>query len=248
MSQLDYIYGYHAILRALRQSSQNIKTLFVQQGIAEKRLAELLHLASDIGISVQYMAKAKLDALVAHQNHQGVVAVYKPEKAQAQMDIKDLLAELKTPAFLLILDGVQDPHNLGACIRSAHAAGVHAIIAPKDNAVGITPVVRKVACGAAELTPFIQVTNLATTMRYLKEQGIWLFGASEHAQQSLYQTNLTGPVAIVMGAEGKGMRRLTSDNCDALFSIPTYGTIASLNVSVATGICLFEAARQRNLK
>jgi 23S rRNA (guanosine2251-2'-O)-methyltransferase len=149
------------------------------------------------------------------------------------------------PPFLLILDGVQDPHNLGACFRSADAAGVHAIIAPKDKAVGITPVVSKVACGAAETVPFIQVTNLARTMEMLKEQGVWLYGAAGEAEQTVYQTKLTGAIGIVMGAEGDGMRRLTRETCDVLLKIPMHGTVSSLNVSVATGIFLFEVVRQR---
>ena len=150
------------------------------------------------------------------------------------------------PAFLLILDNIQDPHNLGACLRSADAAGVHAVIAPKDRSVGITDTVRLVACGAAEHVPFVQVTNLARTIRQLKKSGIWIYGAAGKAAESLYKTDLSGPLAIVMGSEGKGLRRLTSEHCDFLISIPMAGSAESLNVSVAAGICLFEAVRQRS--
>jgi 23S rRNA (guanosine2251-2'-O)-methyltransferase len=247
MNSNEYIYGYHAIERALKQSRQNIKTLWVQQGIAEKRVAALINLAKKANIPVEYYPRQKLDEVSSGHNHQGIVACYQASADFSSLDLKEFLSTLEVTPFLLILDGVQDPHNLGACLRSANAAGVHAVIAPTDNAVGITPVVRKVACGAAELTPFIQVTNLANTLRYLKEQGIWIFGATEHTQETIYQMDLKGPIALALGAEGQGLRRLTSELCDFLFQIPTYGSIASLNVSVATGVCLFEAARQRHL-
>ena len=149
-------------------------------------------------------------------------------------------------AFLLILDNVTDPHNLGACLRSADAAGVHGVIAPKDKAVGLTSTVSKVACGAAETVPFYQVTNLARTLKELQERGIWLYGTAGEASESVFKTDLKGPIAIVMGAEGKGLRRLTRESCDHLINIPMTGSVSSLNVSVATGICLFEAVRQRN--
>ena len=154
--------------------------------------------------------------------------------------LKEFIGKIADRAFLLILDGVQDPHNLGACLRTANAAGVHAVIAPKDNAVGLTSVVRKVASGAAESTPFFQVTNLAQTIEFLKQQNIWIYGASEEAEKSIYELELRPPLAIVMGAEGKGLRHLTKESCDFLISIPMFGDVPSLNVSVATGICLFE--------
>jgi 23S rRNA (guanosine2251-2'-O)-methyltransferase len=151
--------------------------------------------------------------------------------------------------FLLILDSVQDPHNLGACLRTADAAGVHMVIAPKDHSVGLTPAVRKVACGAAEVLPFVQVTNLASTMKMLKARNIWLYGTSDKATQSIYQTDLkNGSIGLVMGAEGPGLRRLTQESCDVLVSIPMHGSVPSLNVAVATGVCLFEYVRQRQKK
>ena len=158
----------------------------------------------------------------------------------------DIIDRLDQPAFLLILDNIQDPHNLGACLRSADAAGVHVVIAPKDRSVGVTDTVRLVACGAAENVPFVQVTTLARTIRQLKEAGVWIFGAAGESAKSLYETDLSGPMAIVMGSEGKGLRRLTSEHCDFLVSIPMAGSVESLNVSVAAGICLFEAVRQRS--
>ena len=157
----------------------------------------------------------------------------------------ELIDNLKTPPFLLILDGVQDPHNLGACIRTAEAAGVHALVAPKDRAVSITETVSRVACGAAEKLPFAQVTNLARTLDHLKEKGVWIVGAASEAKQPLFDIKLTGPLGLVMGFEGTGLRRLTREKCDTLVNIPMLGTIESLNVSVATGVCLFEAVRQR---
>lgn len=164
---------------------------------------------------------------------------------KSEDELYNILDNLNEPPFLLILDGIQDPHNLGACLRSADGAGVHAVIAPKDRAVSITDTVREIASGAAESVPFIQVTNLARTMEKLKELGIWIVGTSDSAEQSIYEINLKGPLAIVVGSEGKGIRRLTTDNCDFLTFIPMRGRVECLNVSVATGVCLFEAVRQR---
>ena len=160
-------------------------------------------------------------------------------------DLFEILRHLQQPPFLLILDGLQDPHNLGACLRSADAAGVHAVIVPKDRAVSLTDTVCKVACGAAEHVPLVTVTNLARTLKQLKELGLWLVGTADDAKQSLYDVDLTGPLALVMGAEGKGLRRLTKEHCDFLVHIPMAGSVECLNVSVAAGVCLFEAVRQR---
>jgi 23S rRNA (guanosine2251-2'-O)-methyltransferase len=183
---------------------------------------------------------------MAHEaNHQGVIAFCQSTESYSEDDLQALLEGLDVPPFLLILDGVQDPHNLGACFRSADAAGVHAIIAPKDKSVGLTAVVSKVASGAAEAVPFVQVTNLARTLEILKEMGIWVYGAAGEAEQTLYQADLRGPIAIVLGSEGEGLRRLTRERCDVLLKIPMHGSVSSLNVSVATGIFLFEALRQR---
>ncbi len=163
----------------------------------------------------------------------------------SENDLYDLLDGLKEPPFLLILDCVQDPHNLGACLRTANGAGVHAVVLPKDRSVDVTDVVRRVACGAAEKTPIARVTNLARVLDRLKEAGVWLVGTGAEADRSIYQTDLTGPIGIIMGAEGKGMRRLTTDKCDFLVRFPMHGTVESLNVSVSAGICLYEALRQR---
>jgi len=182
------------------------------------------------------------------ERHQGVVAECNvAASSQLALNIAELLSGIDGAPFLLVLDGVQDPHNLGACLRSADAAGVHAVIVPRDRAVGITPVVSKVACGAAEHVPLIQVTNLARALRQLQDEGVWLLGADERAETSLFDADLKGPLALVLGAEGQGLRRLTREQCDVLISVPMAGSVSSLNVSVATGVCLFEAVRQRAL-
>ena len=240
------IFGLHAVQSLLANHTERIIRLCVFQQRNDKKLEALISLAKQSGIAIDHASRVELDRMTQDGNHQGVVAFCHQAKTYSEADLKKLLESLEAPPFLLILDGVQDPHNLGACFRSADAAGVHAIIAPKDKAVGITPVVSKVASGAAETVPFIQVTNLARTMEMLKEQGVWLYGAAGEAEQTLYQTKLTGPIGIVMGAEGDGMRRLTRETCDVLLKIPMNGTVSSLNVSVATGIFLFEVVRQRS--
>jgi 23S rRNA (guanosine2251-2'-O)-methyltransferase len=245
MAKQNLTFGMHAITSVLENSPEKIKQLWVKQGRDDHKLQQIIALAEQRGIAIQQVPVKTLDKLV-NGRHQGVVA----ELGQAQVslnenDLTALLDKTEQP-FLLILDGVEDPHNLGACLRSADAAGVTAVIAPKDKAVGITPIVSKVACGAAETVPFVQVTNLARTLEMLKQRGIWLYGAAGEAEQTLYQQALTGPIALVMGAEGKGLRRLTREHCDFLLKIPMVGTVESLNVSVATGICLFEILRQRS--
>lgn len=242
----ELVYGIHAVAALLNTKADNILELYVQQGRHDHRVQEIIQKANAQHIAWQEMPRKKLDELVEGQ-HQGVIAKCRKMQQWVEADIESILSQLSVPPFVLILDEVQDPHNLGACLRSANAAGVHLVIAPKDNSVGITPVVRKVASGAADVTPFIQVTNLARTLKDLKEQGIWLYGAAGEAETSIYQTDLKGPIALILGAEGKGMRRLTQELCDYLISIPMLGTVESLNVSVATGICLFEAVRQRKL-
>jgi 23S rRNA (guanosine2251-2'-O)-methyltransferase len=190
------------------------------------------------------MTRKTLDEKAAGANHQGIMARVKPAKQLNEHDLDDIIAQHESP-LLLVLDGVTDPHNLGACLRNADAAGVAAVIVPKDRSANITATVSKVACGAAEMVPLVRVTNLARTMRTLQEQGIWFVGTAGEATHDIYQAKLTGPLAIVMGAEGDGMRRLTRETCDDLIKIPMAGTVSSLNVSVASGICLFEAVRQR---
>ncbi|MCK4608732.1 MAG: 23S rRNA (guanosine(2251)-2'-O)-methyltransferase RlmB [Gammaproteobacteria bacterium] len=241
------VYGFHAVAALLNSQPHTVRELFVQRGRDDKRLKEILAVAEQHSIGKQIVAKDKLDKLFPDYKHQGVLVVVtgSSDKTYREHDLPALLDNLSKPVLLLILDGVQDPHNLGACLRSANAAGVHAVIIPKDNAVGLTPVVRKAAAGAAEEIPLVQVTNLARTMAMLKDRGIWLYGADGEAEAVIYDTDLRGNVGLVLGAEGKGLRRLTAENCDGLVKIPMAGTVSSLNVSVATGICLFEAKRQQ---
>jgi 23S rRNA (guanosine2251-2'-O)-methyltransferase len=239
------IFGLHSVEAILEKQPERILRVHLQnKGAQDKRLQKIIATLTEYKITYHPVPRETLDRLAQHGNHQGIVVECRPMRAQTESDLKALLEKVKMP-LLLILDGVQDPHNLGACFRSADAAGVHAIIAPKDKAVGITPVVSKVASGAAETIPFVQVTNLARTLENLKEQGIWIYGAAAEATQTIYQTDLKGPLALVLGAEGSGLRRLTRERCDALVNIPMFGTVESLNVSVATGIMLFEAVRQR---
>ena len=250
MAKRELIFGIHAVMAALRRDATQINELYVAEGSRKNpRLCELIELAELAGLVAHYQSREALDDLVPDGVHQGVVAWCSASAPTvSEDDLVSLVEGLRVPALLLVLDGVQDPHNLGACLRSADAAGVHAVIAPKDRAVGLTPTVRKVACGGAESLPFVQVTNLARTLRELKDAGVWLVGATGDAPDSLYDTDLRGPIAMVMGAEEKGLRRLTQEQCDFLVHIPMAGSVASLNVSVATGVCLFEAVRQRLAK
>jgi 23S rRNA (guanosine2251-2'-O)-methyltransferase len=216
----------------------------VQKDRQDQKIQAILDLADEHQIKIDLVPRTELDNLSQDGVHQGVVAACQKPNSYNENDLEKIISSVTKP-LLLVLDGIQDPHNLGACLRSADAAGVHAVIVPKDKSATITPVVSKVASGAAETIPFIQVTNLARTLRFLKEEGVWIFGAAGDATQNLYQTDLTASTAIVMGAEGEGMRRLTREHCDVLLSIPMQGSVSSLNVSVATGIFLFEAIRQR---
>lgn len=245
MSKQNYIYGSHAISALLQESPERIKQLFLQAGKPESRLKNILVSADAAKIKVQHVSRDKLDELADGGVHQGVVAHLVARANYTEAELPTLLDGLTEPPFLLVLDGVQDPHNLGACLRSANAAGVHAVIVPKDRATSLTPVAYKAASGAADITPLIPVTNLVRTLNQLKERGIWIYGASDAAPKDIYGADLKGAIAWVLGAEGEGLRRLTSETCDALFSIPMRGTVSSLNVSVATGVCLFEAVRQR---
>ncbi|HET9679745.1 MAG TPA: 23S rRNA (guanosine(2251)-2'-O)-methyltransferase RlmB [Gammaproteobacteria bacterium] len=240
----NLIYGLHAVNAAL--DAGTITELWALQNRQDKRLQAVRDNARNKQITVHNADRDLLDRMTANARHQGIVARLNDTGVQLPQDLDSLLDSLTEPAFLLVLDGVQDPHNLGACLRVANAAGVHAIIAPKDRAAGLTPAARKVASGAAERTPFIQVTNLARALRQLRDTGIWLVGAAGEAEQTLYSARLTGPLALVMGAEGTGLRRLTREHCDELIKLPMHGTVSSLNVSVASGICLYEAVRQRS--
>jgi 23S rRNA (guanosine2251-2'-O)-methyltransferase len=241
-----YVFGLHAVTALLDKQPERVVHLYFQKERHDQKIQQLLELAQDAGFITELVSRQELDKLTGNAVHQGVAVLCNKSKAYSEADLAVLLEKHSQP-FLLILDGVQDPHNLGACLRSADAAGVHAVIVPKDKSASLTPAVSKVACGAAETIPFIQVTNLARTMRYLKEQGVWLYGAAGEAKQSIYQTNFAGGLAMVLGAEGEGLRRLTREHCDILLNIPLQGTVSSLNVSVATGIFLFEAVRQRTM-
>jgi 23S rRNA (guanosine2251-2'-O)-methyltransferase len=216
----------------------------VQSGRGDKRLQEVLSLARGSNIRVQQRPRTELDGMVEGR-HQGVIALVEPAHEFHEKDLPDLIAAAGSKALVLILDGVTDPHNLGACLRSADAAGVTVVVAPRDNSVGLGATVSKVACGAAEVVPFIQVTNLARSLQQMQQAGVWIVGMAGEAESSLYERDLRGPVALVMGAEGQGMRRLTRENCDYLAKLPMAGSVSSLNVSVATGVCLFEVVRQR---
>jgi 23S rRNA (guanosine2251-2'-O)-methyltransferase len=236
------LYGFHAISSCLSKQPERIIAILIDDQRHDHRLKQLLELAAQKNIEIQRKTRDELNRIASDTTHQGVVAYIQAQDHPEHLE--DLLDEVTNP-FLLILDGVQDPHNLGACLRTANAAGVTAVIAPKDRAVGLTPVVAKVASGATIYTPFFQVTNLARTLTQLKDRKIWLYGTSEHAQEFYNEVSYSGAVGIVMGAEAKGMRRLTEEHCDYLIRIPMLGTVPSLNVSVATGICLYEVLRQQ---
>lgn len=239
-------YGIHAVDVILRRSPERIISLSIQSDRNDKRIQGLLSLAQNQGVAVNRVSKADLDEMIS-ERHQGVVVVIKPRQADrgvAERDLSSYLKGIDCP-LVLVLDGVTDPHNLGACLRSADAAGVAAVIVPKDNSAELNAVARKVASGAADVIPLVRVTNLARTLRSLKEVGIWIVGTTGEADTLVYDQDLSIPTALVMGAEGPGMRRLTTEACDFLVKLPMAGDVSSLNVSVATGICLFEAVRQR---
>ncbi len=247
MSDSTLIFGLHAVEAALKRDPASIEQLYCDNKRKDKRLNELVTLAQNQGVRPEWRSRAELDAMLSDgARHQGVAARVQGVAERNESFLEQLLVDLERPVFLLVLDGVTDPHNLGACLRSADAAGVDAVIVPRDRACGLTPVVRKVASGAAEAVPFVQVTNLARTLKTLQDAGVWVVGtALEEGAVSLYEARLDGALAIVLGAEGKGMRRLTRENCDQLVYIPMHGSVQSLNVSVATGITLFEALRYR---
>ncbi|UUE56920.1 23S rRNA (guanosine(2251)-2'-O)-methyltransferase RlmB [Pectobacterium aroidearum] len=240
----EIIYGIHAVKALLERDPQRFLEVFVLKGRDDRRLQPVIAELEAQGIVIQMANRQWLDKQADDAVHQGIVAKVKEGRKYQENDLPALLDNLETP-FLLILDGVTDPHNLGACLRNADGAGVHAVIVPRDRSAQLNATVKKVACGAAETVPVISVTNLARTMRLLQERNIWIVGTAGEADHTLYQSKLTGPLALVMGAEGEGMRRLTREHCDELISIPMAGSVSSLNVSVATGVCLFEAVRQR---
>lgn len=243
----DLIFGFHAVQAALEQPVTRVLEIWLADERKDRRVAALLESANNHHIKPHKLEREQLDEMMPDASHQGVIARCQPLGNLDELDLFKLLDTLQSPPLLLILDGVQDPHNLGACLRTAEAAGVHAVIAPKDRAAGITDTVLKVSSGAAERLPFIQVTNLARVLRELQQQGIWLVGTSGDCDATLFESDLTGPLAIILGAEGRGIRRLTREHCDQVVYIPMQGGAESLNVSVAAGVCLFEAQRQRNL-
>ncbi len=244
-TSIHFVYGHHAVHAALQQSRRTVHSLYLNQSRTDQRIEALIDLANHQQIPLHYLAASSMKQRFPDLNHQGVVAAVGPPPVYTETNLVELISA-NAPACLLILDGITDPHNLGACLRSADAAGVCCVITPKDNSARVTPVVSKVASGAVEFVPLIQVTNLARTMDKLKQAGVWLFGAAGEAEKTLYHMDLTGPIALVLGSEGSGLRRLTRDHCDELFSLPMHGSVASLNVSVATGICLYETIRQRH--
>ena len=230
----------------LKSAPQRVKELYVQRGRLDDRLQKIHKLAEQHGVALQWATVKQLDGK-AEGRHQGVMALCSPGETYDESFLLKLAEERGGDAFFLMLDGVTDPHNLGACLRAADGAGVQAVIVPKDNSVGLTPVVSKVACGAAETMPLVMVTNLTRTLEKLQQQGAWVVGTTGDAEQLIYDIDLKGPMVLVMGAEGAGMRQLTQKQCDFLVKLPMAGGVSSLNVSVATGICLYEVVRQRTI-
>ena len=247
MAQNEWLYGLHAMQSVLEREPERLIELFVLKGRDDERLGNIINQARRFGISIQFCNRKVLDDKVKGEQHQGVVARAKPGKQYDEQDLADIVANADVP-FILVLDGVTDPHNLGACLRTADAAGVDALVVPKDKSAKLTATARKVACGAAEVVPLVQVTNLARTLKELQQSGVWVVGTAGEAEQQIYDCKLNGPTALVMGAEGKGMRRLTREHCDELIKLPMAGSVSSLNVSVATGVCLYEIVRQRRTK
>ncbi|HDY99823.1 MAG TPA: 23S rRNA (guanosine(2251)-2'-O)-methyltransferase RlmB [Pseudomonas sabulinigri] len=244
MSDFERVFGVHAVQALLERSPKRVRRLLLPAGRLNERQQALLDLAVTAVITTQRVTGEELDKL-ADGVHQGVVAEVTPSQLWSEEMLTHLLDRLDSVPLLLVLDGVTDPHNLGACLRSADAAGVQAVIVPRDRSASLSPVVRKVACGAAETVPLVAVTNLARTLKQLQQRGLWLVGTAGEAEQFIYDVDLKVPSVIVMGAEGAGMRRLTRENCDYLARLPMAGAVSSLNVSVAAGVCLFEAVRQR---
>ena len=241
------LFGLHSVQAALDYSPNKIHKAWVDSGRQDKRLTQAIDNLLDLGIEPEKVDRKKLDRLAENNNHQGIVIEVEMPAELSESDLKTAVENLTETALFLVLDNVQDPHNLGACLRTADATGVHGVIITKDNATGITPTVCKVASGAAETVPVYQVTNLARTLRWLKGEGLWIMGAAGETAQTIYSTDFSVPMALVVGTEGKGLRRLTKEQCDVLVSVPMHGKVESLNLSVATGVLLYEAVRQRLL-
>lgn len=240
----EFVFGWHAFEAVLKREPERLQQVWIQTGRQDKRVKSVTDALDSLGVRWKVVHRRELDERVSGV-HQGIVAAVSESREWTEDDLLAQLASSDKPPFLLVLDGVTDPHNLGACMRTADAVGVQAVVVPKDKSASLTPVARKVACGAAETVPFVRVTNLARFLRTLKDQGVWLIGTAGEADATLFQADFKGPVALVMGAEGKGMRRLTREHCDQLINIPMLGHVDSLNVSVATGVCLYQALRQR---
>ncbi|MDR3390496.1 MAG: 23S rRNA (guanosine(2251)-2'-O)-methyltransferase RlmB [Sulfuriferula sp.] len=238
------IYGFHAVTSRLRVNPASIEEIYVDAARQDPRARDLIESAKQLGLRIMQVDSKRLDGIAGGPRHQGIAA--RVTMVQQPRHVDEVLEGLQGPLLLLILDGVQDPHNLGACLRVADAMGANAVIAPKDRAVGLTPTVAKVACGAADTVPYLTVTNLARAMRDIKEYGVFIIGTDGEAETEIAQADVSGSVAWVLGAEGTGLRRLTREHCDTMVKIPMYGTVESLNVSVSAGICLYETRRQRS--
>lgn len=245
LKNASLVAGINSVRSALKFGPGGVVELWLDRQRRDRRLAALAALAREAGVAVRQRDREALDLAAEGGNHQGVLAWVRMPAARGERDLDDILDAAPSPPLVLVLDGVTDPHNLGACLRSADGAGAAAVIAPKDKAVGLTPVAVKVASGAASSVPFVQVTNLARTLAALQARGLWLVGLAEQGSASLFATDLSGPLALVLGSEGSGLRRLTRERCDLLAALPMHGQVESLNVSVAAGICLYEALRQR---
>ncbi|MFO1436401.1 MAG: 23S rRNA (guanosine(2251)-2'-O)-methyltransferase RlmB [Gammaproteobacteria bacterium] len=248
MASADLVYGIHSVRALLEHSPDAVLEMWVQAGISNPTLTPILKLAAAQGLHPQSAPRATLDKMTVGGRHQGIVVRARTQRTDKSVDLKSLLEADQRGALYLILDGIEDPQNLGACLRVADAAGARAVIRPLHRGTGMTAAAAKAASGAAETVPLVSVNNLARALEQMKEAGVWLVGANGEANKTLYELDLTGPVAWVMGAEGEGMRRLTREHCDFLARIPMAGSVESLNVSVATGICLFETLRQRTIK
>ncbi len=245
MKEPRVVFGFHAVLSRIRADPRSVVEIFLDETRKDARAKDLVAVAQRAGVRLMLVPTQRLDGFYGGGRHQGVVARVETKNLEQSLD--EILEKVEKP-MLLVLDGVTDPHNLGACLRVANAAGANAVIAPKDRAAGITPAVSKVASGAAEATPYLMVTNLARTLAEIKQRNIWAVGSDERAEKTLYETELPDSIAWVLGAEGEGMRRLTRESCDLLVRIPMRGGVESLNVSVAAGICLFESLRRRTAR
>ena len=243
MSDTRIVFGFHAVTSRLRQNPQAVKEVYVVETRNDRRLHELLQLLKEKDVRVMHVDNVRLNGIAGSDKHQGVVA----KIDNPHVEFEQILDSLTQNSTILALDGVTDPHNLGACLRVADALGVSAVIAPKDRAVGITPVVSKVASGAAETVPYLMVTNLSRALKELKEHGVWIIGSDSEASDDIFSLKISGPIAWVLGAEGSGLRRLTRESCDQLVRIPMVGSVESLNVSVSCGICVYETLRQRGI-